>query len=172
MAPYPTWDKSHTPAIPPKLTLKTSARFTRHHACPMDNGWVPVGIYLAKPFNSDELVARIYAITRRKGDYVGTRISYGDLTLDCETHALSCGEQTVKLGTKEFQILEMLLKNPQRVFPKELIIEKIWGYDSEAEYNNVEVYMSFTRKKLAFVGTKTVIKAVRGIGYELRCEDV
>ena len=127
--------------------------------------------YLAKPFNSDELVARIYAITRRKGDYVGTRISYGDLTLDCETHALSCGEQTVKLGTKEFQILEMLLKNPQRVFPKELIIEKIWGYDSEAEYNNVEVYVSFIRRKLTALKSAVALKSIRNTGYTVEVEE-
>lgn len=127
--------------------------------------------YLAKPFNSDELVARIYAITRRKGDYVGTRISYGDLTLDCETHALFCGEQTVKLGTKEFQILEMLLKNPQRVFPKELIIEKIWGYDSEAEYNNVEVYVSFIRRKLTALKSAVTLKSIRNTGYTVEVEE-
>ena len=121
--------------------------------------------YLSKPFNSDELVARIYAITRRKGDYVGKQITLGDLTLDCETHTLSANGQTMKLGTKEFQVLEMLMKNPERVFPKELIIEKIWGYDSEAEYNNVEVYVSFIRRKLTALHSNVGIKSIRNTGY-------
>lgn len=126
--------------------------------------------YLAKPFDSDELIARIFAITRRKGDYVGTRINFGDLTLDCETHVLSCGSQTVKLGSKEFQVLEMLLKNPNRVFPKELIIEKIWGYDSDAEYNNVEVYISFLRRKLSALKSDVQLRSIRNTGYKAEVE--
>lgn len=127
--------------------------------------------YLAKPFNSDELLARIYAITRRKGEYVGTQIKFGDLTLDCETHVLCCGNQTVKLGNKEFQVAEMLLKNPERVFPKELIIDKIWGYDSDAEYNNVEVYVSFLRRKLAAIKSNVTVKSIRNTGYRAEVDN-
>ena len=121
--------------------------------------------YLAKPFDSDELIARIFAITRRKGDYLGTRISFGDVLLDCETHLLECQGRTVKLGVKEFQILEMLIKNSDRVFPKDLIIEKIWGYDSDVEYNNVEVYVSFIRRKLASVKSRVNVVSIRSTGY-------
>ena len=127
--------------------------------------------YLAKPFDSEELVARIFAITRRKGDYVGKEINFGDLTLNCETHTLYCNNQSVKLGSKEFQIIEMLLKNPERVFPKELIIEKIWGYDSDAEYNNVEVYLSFLRRKLSVLKSKVQLKSIRNTGYRAEVEN-
>lgn len=127
--------------------------------------------YLSKPFNSDELVARIYAITRRKGDYVGMQIKFGDVTLDCESHVLACGGQSVKLGAKEFQVLEMLLKNPERVFPKELIIDKIWGYDSDAEYNNVEVYVSFIRRKLTAIKSHVTIKSIRNTGYRAEVDN-
>lgn len=76
------------------------------------------------------------------------------------------------MSEKEYKILEYMISNQGQILTREQLAVKIWGFESEAEYNNVEVYMSFTRKKLAFVGAKTVIKAVRGIGYELRCEDV
>ena len=78
----------------------------------------------------------------------------------------------VILSEKEYKILEHMISNQGQILTREQLAVKIWGFESEAEYNNVEVYMSFTRKKLAFVGARTVIKAVRGIGYELRCEDV
>ena len=82
------------------------------------------------------------------------------------------GGQSVRLGEKEYRILEYLIANSGQILTREQLAIKIWGFDSEAEYNNVEVYMSFTRKKLAFVEAKTEIKAVRGIGYELRCDNV
>ncbi len=126
--------------------------------------------YLSKPFDSDELIARIFAITRRKGEYIGTRVSFGDIVLDCESHMLECGSQSVKLGAKEFQIFEMLIKNPDRVYPKELIIEKIWGYDSEAEYNNVEVYVSFLRRKLSALKSRVQIRSIRSAGYKAEAD--
>ncbi|MBR3864499.1 MAG: winged helix-turn-helix transcriptional regulator, partial [Clostridia bacterium] len=87
---------------------------------------------------------------------------------------LSCtaNGQNVRLSEKEYRILEYLIANSGQILTREQLAIKIWGFDSEAEYNNVEVYMSFTRKKLAFVEAKTEIKAVRGIGYELRCDNV
>ena len=94
--------------------------------------------------------------------------------LDTGLATLICtsNEQKVRLSEKEYKILEYMISNQGQILTREQLAVKIWGFESEAEYNNVEVYMSFTRKKLAFVGAKTVIKAVRGIGYELRCEDV
>ena len=80
--------------------------------------------------------------------------------------------QSIRLGKKEFRILEYLICNQKQILTREQLAEKIWGYESEAEYNNVEAYMSFTRKKLTFVGSKTTIKSVRGVGYELRYENV
>ena len=90
------------------------------------------------------------------------------------TATLSCGttNQSVRLGEKELRILEYVFANNRQIMTREQIALKIWGFENEAEYNNVEVYMSFTRKKLAFVGSKVEIKAVRGLGYELRVKDV
>lgn len=94
--------------------------------------------------------------------------------LDTNTLTLSCTEngQSVRLSEKEYRILEYLIANRGQILTREQLAVKIWGYESEAEYNNVEVYMSFTRKKLTFIGAETEIKAVRGIGYELRCSGV
>lgn len=130
--------------------------------------------YLTKPFMTKELLARLRALGRRTGSIVSERINYYDIELETSTAMLYCSSngQFVRLSEKESKILEYLIINQGQILTREQIATKVWGYDSEAEYNNVEVYMSFTRKKLAFVGSKTEIKAVRGIGYELRCKDV
>ena len=130
--------------------------------------------YLTKPFNTKELLARIRALCRRVVDSDDNSLHFGDITLDLGTAMLSCitNGQSVRLGDKEFHIMEYMLKNHKQILTREQLALKIWGYDNEAEYNNVEVYMSFTRKKLNFIGAKTEIKAVRGIGYELRCKNV
>ena len=127
--------------------------------------------YLTKPFASGELLARIRAMTRRKGEYVGDIILVQDTSLDRDTHELSCGKNSIKLAPKEYQILEMLLTNNRQIIPKERFIEKIWGYDSNAEYNTIEVYISFVRKKLAAIGSAIQIKAVRGVGYSLEVNE-
>lgn len=130
--------------------------------------------YLTKPFMTRELLARLRALGRRQLGSADGLLTYGDITLDTGTLTLSCPAkgQSIRLGEKEYRILEYLIANSGQILTREQLAVKIWGYDSEAEYNNVEVYMSFTRKKLLFVGAKTEIKAVRGIGYELRWEDV
>ncbi len=130
--------------------------------------------YLTKPFMTEELLARLRALTRRKEDYHRNLLSYGDIVLNPSTAELICKRsgQSVRLSRKEYRILEYMIANQGLILSREQLAVKIWGYDSEAEYNNVEVYLSFTRKKLAFVGAGTKIKAVRGIGYELRCPDV
>ena len=130
--------------------------------------------YLTKPFMTKELLARIRALTRRtRGDTDGV-LSFGDITLDTATFTLVCktNSMSVRLSEKEYKILEYLIANSSQILTREQFALKIWGFDSDAEYNNVEVYMSFTRKKLAFVEARTKIKAVRGIGYQLRCDDV
>ena len=126
--------------------------------------------YLTKPFATEELLARVRALGRRSATELvcDDTLSYSDLSLELSTYTLSCKSNSVKLGLKEFSIMEMLLRNREQVLTKENLLVKIWGYESDAEYNNVEVYMSFTRKKLAFVGSGVEIKAVRGLGYELR----
>jgi DNA-binding response OmpR family regulator len=123
--------------------------------------------YLTKPFNTDELLARIRALLRRKEKFTGDVLVYNDISLDRDTFELICEDRKIALGKKEFQILEMLLLNIGKSIDKEKFIEKIWGYDTEAEYNTVEVYVSFLRRKLTAVGAKTEIRSIRGIGYTL-----
>lgn len=123
--------------------------------------------YLTKPFNTDELLARIKALLRRKETFTGDVLNYGDIRLDRDTFELIRDDKKITLGKKEFQILEMLMLNIGKSIDKEKFIEKIWGYDTDAEYNTIEVYVSFLRKKLIAVGSKTEIKSIRGIGYTL-----
>ena len=130
--------------------------------------------YLTKPFMAKELLARIRALLRRNYDSQDGILSFGDITLNTNSATLtsSGNGQSIRLSDKEFRILEYMIANKGSILTREQLALKIWGYESEAEYNNVEVYMSFTRKKLAFIHARTQIEAVRGIGYELRCEDV
>lgn len=123
--------------------------------------------YLTKPFVSGELLARIRALTRRKGEFTGDELSFGGVQLNLKTHTLHGSAGKVKLGLKEFQIMEILLQNSSQIVERETFIEKIWGFDSDAEYNAIEVYISFLRKKLMAVKGKIGIKAVRGVGYAL-----
>ncbi len=123
--------------------------------------------YLAKPFNSSELIARIRALLRRKAEFTGDQLCFGDVILDRDSLKLCCNNHNIALGKKEFQIMEMLILNQGKVIDKEKFIEKIWGYDTDAEYNAIEVYVSFIRKKLSAVNSKTEIKSIRGIGYIL-----
>jgi DNA-binding response OmpR family regulator len=123
--------------------------------------------YLTKPFQTGELLARVRAMTRRKGEITSQDLSFGDLTLKKRTREIHCDSASVRLGLKEFVLLETLMLNPKQIISKEQLIEKVWGFDSEAEYNNVEVYISFVRKKINFVGSAVQIKVNRGIGYYL-----
>jgi DNA-binding response OmpR family regulator len=123
--------------------------------------------YLTKPFQTGELLARIRAVARRKGEIINQDLRFGDLTLQQKTREIFCGNASVKLGLKEFLLLEVLMQNPNQILSKEQLIEKVWGYDTESEYNNVEVYISFLRKKISFIGSLLQIKVNRGIGYFL-----
>lgn len=130
--------------------------------------------YLTKPFQTKELLARIRALGRRSSSFQEDILNYGDLTIDKATAMLNCDTtgQNVRLSEKELRILEYMFNNNGQIMTREQLAVKIWGFESETEYNNVEVYMSFTRKKLTFVGSNVEIKAVRGLGYELREKDV
>ena len=130
--------------------------------------------YLKKPFQTKELLARLRALGRRSASFQDGSLRYGDLSLNTSTATLTCETtgQSVRLGEKELRILEYMLSNQGQIMTREQLAMKIWGFENEAEYNNVEVYMSFTRKKLVFVGSKVEIKAIRGLGYELREKDV
>lgn len=130
--------------------------------------------YLTKPFMTKELLARLRALGRRVLDSDDGSLTFGDISLDTGKLMLSCvsNGQSVRLSDKEYKILEYLIANSGQILTREQLAVKIWGIEADAEYNNVEVYMSFTRKKLVFIGAKTEIKAVRGVGYELRCDNV
>jgi DNA-binding response OmpR family regulator len=123
--------------------------------------------YLTKPFATGELLARLRAITRRKDHFVGDELRAGNTVLDMNTHELRGESNAVKLPAKEYQIMELLMQNSRQIIPKERFIEKIWGFETTAEYNTIEVYVSFVRKKLAAIGSDLQIKAARGAGYSL-----
>lgn len=124
--------------------------------------------YVAKPFSTGELLARIRAALRRKGEVVPEdTLKLGDIELNTSTLKLGCQGKELKLILKESELLELLLTRRQAVTSKEQIIEKLWGFDSEAEHNNVEVYISFLRKKLTFLNASVRISTIRGVGYVL-----
>ncbi|MEA4933862.1 MAG: response regulator transcription factor [Lawsonibacter sp.] len=122
--------------------------------------------YLTKPFEPRELMACIRALTRRQPELRETgRISCGDLQLEQSTFNLSCGERFVRLSRKEFDLMELLMLNQKQVVTKETLLLKVWGYESDAEDNNVEVYISFLRKKLDYLRSQVKIKTIRMVGY-------
>ena len=121
--------------------------------------------YLTKPFSTGELLARIRAITRRKGIVVDINPKYGDITLDLKKCEIICCSNSIVLGRKEFQMMELLMSNSGQIVTKEDFVRKIWGYDDDSEYNNVEVYISFLRKKLQTLHSTVQIKTRRSIGY-------
>ena len=126
--------------------------------------------YLTKPFDPEELLARVNAMTRRKGAVVMNEIHYADLTLSLDAVQLHCGQKEVQLSPKEFQIARLMLSEPQMTFTKDLIISRAWGMDSEATDNNVEAYISFLRKKLRYLGSRVTIRNLPKIGYRLEAE--
>ncbi len=128
--------------------------------------------YMTKPFDPGELLARVRALTRRQGEFIGNTITVGDLTLRLDVRCLMCGDNMVRLGFKEFEVMRLLMANYRAVVPKEDIISRVWGLDSEAEDNNVEVYVSFLRKKLSFLHSGVSIGTVRKIGYFLEVPEL
>jgi DNA-binding response OmpR family regulator len=123
--------------------------------------------YLTKPFSMKELLARIRAMTRRQTDATDSVLSFGNIALDRSKFLLSSPKESLRLANKEFQMLEMLLVHPGQVISADQFMEKIWGYDSDAEQNVVWVYISYLRKKLAALDATVTIRAVRGLGYTL-----
>ena len=126
--------------------------------------------YLTKPFDTKELLARIRAMTRVSAVQADATLSVGNLTLDCATYGLKGPDGQFKLAGKEFQMLEMLMRSPKRLISTESFMDRIWGYESEAELNVVWVYVSYLRKKLDAVGANVKIKAQRGAGYYLEVD--
>ena len=128
--------------------------------------------YITKPFSMRELVARIKAVLKRTNNIENTDcLEFGDLCLDLKNAKLKSNNNEIQISGKELELLEQLLLNKNQVLSKENLIERIWGYDNESEYNNVEVYITFIRRKLKLIASNVNIKAVRGIGYKLEEKD-
>lgn len=126
--------------------------------------------YLTKPFDSRELLACVNALLRRQGTQVN-EISYGNTSLDLESASLVCGENNVRLSAKEFDIMRLLMLSKENHISKETLLTKVWGYESNAVENNVEVYVGFLRKKLKSIGSDVCIEAMRRLGYHLEIKE-
>ena len=126
--------------------------------------------YMTKPFDTEELLARVGALTRRTGEVIVETVSYEDLTLGIKSALLSCGEQSVQLSRKEFEVLKIFMYNPSMTVTKDMLISNVWGIESEATDNNVEVYISFIRKKLKYLGSKVSFRKIQRLGYRLEAK--
>jgi len=157
-------EKINTPII--MLTAKTEI-YDKLNG--LENG---ADDYITKPFHMRELVARIKVILKRNSNIEDTNIiEFADLKLDLKTGKMSSMENEIIISGKELKLLETLLVNKKQIINRETLANKIWGYDSDTEYNNVEVYISFLRKKLKILKSNVKIKAIRGIGYKLEVEN-
>ena len=123
--------------------------------------------YLPKPFEPDELICRVRAILRRSEEYRPTALSFGDIILNTGNGTLECAGKSVRLSGREFQLMEMFMRSPKIIFSAERIMEKIWGWDTDAEINVVWVHISNLRKKLKAIDSVVSIYANRGLGYVL-----
>ena len=150
---------SHVPVL--MLTAKSEVE---DKVAGLDTG---ANDYLTKPFATAELLARIRAMTRTQAVQTDSRLSFGNVVLDQTTFELSAPGGSIRLANKEYQMIELLMRNPRQVIPTERFLEKIWGYDSDVEVNVVWVYISYLRKKLAALHANVQIKATRNTGYSL-----
>ena len=125
--------------------------------------------YLTKPFDSRELLACINALLRRQGGQVN-ELTYGNTALDLSSSTLVCGEKSVRLSAREFDVMRFLLQSKEQILSKEVVLAKVWGYDSNAVENHVEVYVGFLRKKLKAIGSNIRIEAIRRLGYHLEVD--
>lgn len=121
--------------------------------------------YLVKPFELEELVARLYALCRRQGQYNADNLRYGDYTLESSTYCLVYGQQRVELRPREFKLLELLLRNRGQVIPRTVLQDRIWGIDSDVTENNLDVHIRLLRKKITELNGEELIKTMRGVGY-------
>lgn len=143
------------------LTARTS---TEDKVRGLDSG---ADDYMTKPFEAPELLARLRALTRRRGDVLIDEIKFAGVSLDLNTHDLACGEKSVHLSGKEFEVMSILMGSNSRVVSKQDLLTRVWGVDGEASENSVEAYVSFLRKKLAHIGSKVQITTLRMLGYRL-----
>lgn len=121
--------------------------------------------YLPKPFATTELIARVRALLRRSGNYIPDVLTFGNLSLNCSTYELSTPVQAIRLNNKEFQMIELFLRNPQKIFSTEQLMERIWNWESDAEINVVWTNIAYLRKKLNLLKATVEIKSIRGVGY-------
>lgn len=127
--------------------------------------------YLPKPFEPDELICRVRAMLRRSDNYRPSALEFGDVTLDPSTGMLACSGRSVRLSGREYQVMELFMRSPNVVFSADKIMERVWGWDSDAEINVIWVHISNLRKKLRSIGSKITVRAVRGLGYALEESD-
>jgi len=127
--------------------------------------------YLTKPFVLEELLARLYVLTRRKGKIIPDQVAFGNISLDKLNHTLVKDNRTISLSLKEYLIMELLITNTDKIVEKNYILDRVWGYDSDSFYNSVEVYVSFLRKKLESLDANIKIKSIRNVGYKLMIKE-
>ena len=125
---------------------------------------------MTKPFDASELLARVNALARRKGEIIINEIKYADITLDLNSAVLHCADSSIQLTKKEFEVLKMLLSNSKQTVTKESILVNVWGLESDATENNIEAYISFIRRKLRYLKSVVTIKNIQGIGYRVEGE--
>lgn len=124
--------------------------------------------YLPKPFSPEELLARLRALTRRKGEIINDNIlEFGDIKLNLLNYDLECNNNSITLTLKEFEILNYFMQRPKIIVSKDDLITKLWGFDSDIDHNNIEVYISFLRKKLTHINSNVKISTIRRVGYKL-----
>lgn len=164
MSGYDVVNKMRHAGVPTPVLMLTARTSTEDKVRGLDSG---ADDYMTKPFEAPELLARLRALTRRRGDVLIDEIKFADIRLDLNTHDLSCGEKSVHLSGKEFEVLSILMGSSSRVVSKQDLLTRVWGTDGEASENSVEAYVSFIRKKLTHIGSKVQVTTLRMLGYRL-----
>lgn len=153
-------EKSKTPVM-----MLTARSELKDRIYGLDSG---ADYYLTKPFETDEFSACLRAIMRRQSPIITEDLQYGDITLSAARHELTCGSKSIKLNSKEYDLLRLLILNRNNIISKDTILNKIWGYDTDATYNNLEAYISFLRRKLHLLSSNVTICIARKVGYYLK----
>lgn len=164
MSGYDVVNKMRHAGVSTPVLMLTARTSTEDKVRGLDSG---ADDYMTKPFEAPELLARLRALTRRRGDVLIDEIKFADIRLDLNTHDLSCAEKSVHLSGKEFEVLSILMGSSSRVVSKQDLLTRVWGTDGEASENSVEAYVSFIRKKLSHIGSKVQVTTLRMLGYRL-----
>ncbi len=164
MSGYDVVNKMRHAGVSTPVLMLTARTSTEDKVRGLDSG---ADDYMTKPFEAPELLARLRALTRRRGNVLIDEIKFADIRLDLNTHDLSCGEKSVHLSGKEFEVLSILMGSSSRVVSKQDLLTRVWGTDGEASENSVEAYVSFIRKKLTHIGSKVQVTTLRMLGYRL-----